>query len=114
MIAANSQTVRQIESTLHAHAHEILDEIVAAAIEHPLALIVDHAMMQVRSNDGHRVLSRSSGTVDRLVGDVSRATYLLFLDAVHERQPEVDADGKVVETDRGRIERHVRLRLTSI
>ena len=110
----NTDTVNSIETTLRLHADDVIAELLVASHEHPLDLIVDHAWIQTGASDATKVTSRSSGTVDRLVADVTRAAYQIFLNAVRDLQPTTDADGKLDEDGRSRVTHYCTMRVRSI
>jgi len=115
MTAANSQTVRQIESTLTQHAQDVIDELITASREFAFDTVVDHAQMSMNSNDAMRVLGRSSGTVDRLVADVARAAYQVFLEGVRSLTLTMDDDSRLLDDEsRAKLDHHCRMRVASI
>lgn len=110
----NTDTVRSIETTLKLHAEDVIAEILVATHEHPLDLVVDHAWMRISASYATKGTNRSSGTVDRLVADVTRSAYQIFLTAVHDRQPTTDAEGKLDEAGRSRVAHYCQMRVASI
>lgn len=109
----NNQTVRAIEGVLIQHATDIHGEILDLLRVHPLADVIDNSHADVSNNDATRVLSRSTGTVDRLVGDVARAAHQIFIDAA--QHVEVDpANGRATVAAVAKLRNHLDLRRQSI
>lgn len=113
MNPSNTQTVRAIEGVLIQHATDIHAEILDNLAVHSLADVITHTHSDVRNNDATRVLSRSTGTVDRLVGDVARAAHQIFIDSA--QHVEVDpANGRATIEAVAKLRNHLDLRRQSI
>ena len=110
----NTDTVRSIETTLQLHAAEVIGDLFVATHNFTLDQVVDHAWIQTANSDATKVTNRSSGTIDRLVADVTRAAYQIFLNAVRDLQPTTDADGKLDQQGRERVSHYCQMRVQSI
>ena len=110
----NTATVNSIETTLRLHAESVIADLLVATHNFTLDQVVDHAWMQTGASDAVKVTNRSSGTVDRLVADVTRAAYQIFLNAVRDLQPTTGADDRLNEKGRERVSHYCHMRVRSI